>query len=249
VLFSKSTLIILTRNEVEGISSLFNMLPLGMFDEVLVINGKSRDGTVEFCRSKGLKVISQRQLGRGAAFLEATERATGEILVFFSPDGNEDPSVIPELVRLLEGGYDLAIASRFAKNARSDDSDDPWHIRRIGNRLFTYIVNALWDAKVTDSINGFRAIKKSKLLELRQDALGYDVELQMTIRAAKSGYRIAEVPTIEMRRIGGSRKSETWWMGVKFLKVILKELFHHRVWRRRVHSKSVRQEPHCICLV
>ena len=46
----------------------------------------------------------------------------------------------------------------------------------------------------------------------------------MTIRAAKLNYKIKEIPTLELERIGGARKAKTWRMGIRFTKFFLKEL-------------------------
>ena len=218
------TLILLTRNEIDGVKAIFDMMPLDKAEEVLVIDGGSTDGTVDFFERKGVKVVSQDKKGRGVAFRIGMQEAHGENLVYFSPDGNEDPNDIPILFDLLDQGYDLVIASRFMEGAKSDDSDDPLLVRRVGNKFFTFWVNMLWKAHVTDAINGFRGIQKSKLARLHLDADEHEVELQMTIRAAKLGYSITEIPTQEHERIGGARKAATWRMGRRFTTFLIREL-------------------------
>lgn len=219
-----STLILLTRNEIDGVKALYDKIPFDEVDEVFVVDGGSSDGTVEFFGEKKIKVISQDKNGRGIAFRLGMREAKGENLVYFSPDGNEDPNDILKLFELLGQGNDIVIASRFMEGAKSDDSDDPLLVRRFGNKFFTFLVNMLWDADVTDAINGFRGIKKSKLARLHQDADEHEVEFQMTIRSAKLGYKIKEIPTQEHERIGGERKANTWRMGWRFSKFLLMEL-------------------------
>jgi len=150
--------------------------------------------------------------------------ARGENLIFFSPDGNEDPNDIPRLLSLLDEGCDLAIASRFMKGGRSDDAEELIAHRAFGNQFFTKVANLLWRGSLTDSINGFRAIKKEKLEALRLDAHGFGIEFQMSIRALKLGYLVREIPTYEGDRIGGQSTAKSLDTGWYFIKLILREL-------------------------
>ena len=77
---------------------------------------------------------------------------------------------------------------------------------------------------MTDAINGFRAIRKQCLEDLGIDAKRFEVEIEMTIRAAKKGYKIAEIPTYEGKRIGGEAKLRTFKDGSIYMKTILREL-------------------------
>jgi len=220
----KATLVLLNYNEIEGIKALYRKLPLNKFNEVFAIDPGSTDGSLEFLKSKGIKVIMQSIRGRGEAFRIGVKEAKNENIVFFGTDGNENPDDILKLVDFLEQGYDLVIASRFMEGARADDSDIPVPIRGIGNKAFTLVANIIWGGNLTDSINGFRAIKKSKFNQISPDAQGFGIEYQMSIRAIKSKFNIKEIPTYEGDRIGGESTAHTFSTGWLFLKLILKEL-------------------------
>ena len=224
----KATLVILTFNEIEGIKALLDKIPVMEFDEVFAIDPGSTDGTVEFLREKGITVIIQEVRGRGEAFRIAVEKARNENIVFFSPDGNENPDDILKLIECLETGYDMAVASRFMQESRSDDADELIRHRSFGNRLFTALANFLWGGHLTDSINGFRAIKKAKFLKLNPDAHGFGIEFQMSIRALKLKHRIKEIPTIERDRIGGNSSADSLSVGCLFIKILVKELISGR---------------------
>ena len=220
----KFTLVFLTLNEIDGLRELYDRIPFDAVDEVLAVDGGSIDGTLEFYKDKKIPFVIQKKGRRGSAIIESAEHAKGDVLILFSPDGNEDPQDIPKLVEKINEGYDLVIASRFISGGRSDDSDDPLLIRRFGNNFFTFLANIFFKVGVTDAINGLRAIRKDKFVKLNQDASGHEIEFQMSIRCAKLGFKIAEIPTTESSRIGGQRKASTWVMGVRFTLFFLKEL-------------------------
>ena len=221
----KSSLIILTFNEIEGIKALFEKIPFQEFDEAFVIDYQSKDGTKEFFQKREVRIISQEKRGRGEAFRLAVENAAGDILIFFSPDGNEAPADAIKLKKEIEQGFDMAIASRFLSQSRSEDSGKMFPIRNWGNQFFTFLANLFFGGHLTDAINGFRAVKKEKFKELKVEAEGFGIEYQMSIRAMKIGQKIKEIPTIEGQRIGGKSTAKTLPTGIKLLKVLFKEIF------------------------
>lgn len=223
----KSTLVILTLNEIEGVRVVYKNIPFSKIDEILVVDGGSRDGTIEFFESCGIRVIIQEVMGRGEAFQIARKEAKAERLVFFSPDGNEDPQDITNLIDKLEEGYDMAIASRFKKGGHNEEDEVllPW--RAWANRAFTFLANIIWnrDRYITDTINGFRAITKEAFDKMKIDAPGFVIEYQMSIRAMKLNLKVAEIPTYEDNRIGGESTAKSISTGFLFVKFLLKEIF------------------------
>ncbi len=220
----RSSLIILTFNEIEGVKNLFDKIPFAQFDECFVIDGGSTDGTIEFFKENKIKVVIQKKKGRGAAFREAAEAADSQILVFFSPDGNENPADAIKLKKTVEQGYDMAIASRFMPGASSEDLGAFIPYRDWANKIFTFLANLFFDGGLTDSINGFRAVKKEKFEELKVDAQGFSIEYQMSIRALKLKQKIKEMPTLEQKRLGGQSTSRSIPTGLKMLKILIREI-------------------------
>lgn len=232
-----ATLVILTFNEINGVKALYGKLPFDQFREYFVIDPGSTDGTLDFWKKKKVPIVMQEVRGRGEAFRIGCAKAKYKNVVFFSPDGNEDPKDIVHLIEYLEKGYDMAIASRFMKISRADDSDDFIPLRGLGNKTFTFIANVLWGGKLTDSINGFRAIRKSKFKELNPDAHGFCIEYQMSVRAMKLKYKIKEIPTNEGDRIGGKSTAHTFRTGMLLGILIIKELIKGKTFQKSTIQK------------
>src|SRR5881396_3804112 len=92
-------------------------------DQVLVVDGGSRDRTPTYARERGYDVVVQQRRGLRHAYIEGLPHARGELIVTFSPDGNCIPEVIPQLVAKMADDYDMVIASRYLGGMRSEDDD------------------------------------------------------------------------------------------------------------------------------
>ncbi len=220
----QTSLIILTRNEISGLKALIRKIPFELVDEFFAVDYKSTDGTVEFFQNNKIPVVKQNSPGRGKAFSIAANHARGKYLIFFSPDGNETPSDIRKLIDLIQKGNDIVIASRFMKNSRNEEDDKKFKIRKWANQFFSIAARIIWGGEVTDTINGYRAIRKDSFKKLHLDAAGFAIEFQMTIRALKLKMKIAEIPTIEGDRIGGQSTAYAIPTGIKFLRLLAKEI-------------------------
>ncbi len=221
-----TTLVLLTLNEIEGVRALYDKIPFDSVDEVFAVDGGSTDGTREFFQEKGLTVCPQKSKGRGEAFRVARERSTCDNLIFFSPDGNEDPNDIVKLKAQLDEGWDMVIASRFAKGAHNEEDDKFFKWRAWANRTFTWIANTLWNRTeyVTDTINGYRGVTKEAFDKFKLDAQGFVIEYQMSVRAMKLGLKVKEIPTNEGSRIGGESTAKSIPTGLRFLRFLFSEL-------------------------
>mgnify|MGYP001198833186 CR=1 FL=1 len=220
-----STLVLLTLNEIDGLRLCWDDLPLDEFETVLAVDGGSTDGSREFMEARGVPILDQSIPGRGVAFRVAAEASSTDRMVYYSPDGNEDPADIVRLDDLILEGADLAIASRFAVGSINEETGVVRARARV-NQTLTWIANQVFNhgPYVTDTINGFRAMRRTALLDLDTTVKRFPIEYQISIRAMRRRWKIAEIATIEGQRAGGESKAISWPVGKDHLKVLLSEL-------------------------
>ena len=227
-----STLVLLVLNEIDGLRDCWDDLPLDRFARVLAVDGGSTDGSREFLRERGILILDQPIRGRGVAFRVAAEATDTDRLVYYSPDGNEDPADIERLDDLIASGSDLAIASRFATGAVNEEGGLLRPRARV-NEALTWIANRLFNegAYVTDTINGFRAMRRKPFLDMGTTVKRFPIEYQISIRAMRRRWKIAEIATVEGQRAGGESKALSWPVGKDHIKVLLTELPNARIFR------------------
>lgn len=219
----RSALFISTLNEIEALPKQFPHIPVSAFDEVYALDGGSTDGTLEFFKKNGIKAI--KPVKKGAIFNAGAMITKCEYLVFFAPDGNENPDDILRLLDGLKEGNDMVIASRFMKGGKNEEDKSVFKWRKWVSQAFNILVQVRWGGHITDTINGFRAVRRSKLVEMNPEPTGFDIEFQMSIRALKLGHKVSEIPTIEGDRLGGKSTAYSWPTGRLILKRYLKEFF------------------------
>lgn len=233
----KVTLLIPTLNEAVGMRSIMPKVKKGWVDQILIVDGKSKDGTVEVARQMGYDVVIQQTPGIRGAYMDALPHIKGDIILTFSPDGNSIPELIPVCVAKVKEGYDMVIVSRYAQGAKSYDDDA---ITAFGNRLFTGCINLLHGGKYTDAMVIYRAYPKKLVYDLDLDKdSSYEFEEKLfrtkiswepllSIRAAKRRLQVCDIPGDEPAREGGERKLQVLKWGAAYMFEIWREIF---IWR------------------
>ena len=216
-----TTVVIPTKNESIGVKEVLPKVDLNWADEWFLVDNHSTDGTIEEATKLGFKVIQQTGKGLSNAYREGVELSHSENILFFHPDGNCKPEYIPKLIKKMDGGdYDIVQISRFGKNGISEDDT---MLTAFGNRMFTFLVNVFFGGKLTDSLFGFKIIKKQTFQRLHLDGESLTLEQQMSIKSCKYHLKTFEIDGIEPKRIGGEAKMKPLYTGYALSKQIIKE--------------------------
>lgn len=243
----KVTLLIPTMDEIEGMKAIMPKIKKEWYDQVIIIDKDSTDGTVEYAKEHGYLVHHQKGEGLWRAYAEVYDLVEGDIVIAFSPDGNSIPEIIPQLIEKMKEGYDMIIASRYLDGAKSYDDDV---ITAFGNRFFTKSINFFFKANYTDAMVMYRALKKDVIPKLDLDKeKSYRTPERLfftkiclmpllSIRAAKAKMKVTEIPGDEPKRIGGKRKLQIIRWGLSYYFQIFRELFF---WHKDFSAKAEKE--------
>ena len=221
------SLVFITKNEEVGLGVILPAMDFSLFDQVYAIDAHSQDGTREQFLQQGIPVYQQSIPGLGAATLQARDHCTTDAMIFFHPDGNEDYRDLPRFIEQLRLGHALVIASRMIEGSYNEDDNQVFKWRKWANLGFALISNTLFGSRrcrVTDVVQGFRAITCDAFDRLKLDQTNCTIDYQMVIRALKLRLRIAEFPTIEGERIAGATNFASIPTGIAEVKMLWREI-------------------------
>jgi glycosyltransferase involved in cell wall biosynthesis len=213
------TLVIPARNEERCIAeAIEKSIPFA--DEIVVVDGHSVDRTVEIAEQYGVRVVKDNKRGKGEAIRVGALAASHPIVVFMDADGSHDPADIPALVEpILANQADLVIGSRATGGSDELHGDVDKLFRMAGADIILIGINKRWGQNLTESQNGFRAIRTDVIRSLNLKENITTIEQEMLMKALKRGCIVTEVPTHEY-----SRK-----FGQSSIKL-------HKVWFRYIYS-------------
>ncbi len=215
------TLLLPTLNEVTGFKSIFQQIDRSLFDDILVVDGGSTDGTVEYAIENNIRIMSQLRKGLGAAVMDAISTLTTDCVIEFSLDGNCMVEQLPELVQKLREGYELVVISRYLPPAKSYDDS---MVTAFGNFMFTRIIRSLGQIPVTDVLTIYRGfdIKITRYPEFERVLYGPVFEPLVSAVAAVRNLSVYEIPGDEPKRIGGVSKMHVIYNGCCIVLMIVK---------------------------
>lgn len=187
--------------------------------EIIVSDGGSKDKTVFLAKKAGAKVISfLTKRGKGIDFWEAGLKARGKYIVQIDADYQFQPSEIPLLIDALDKGADIAIGKRI------DHGDAPF-IRTLGNFLLTMATSLVVGRIISDSLAGFKAIRRSKFKKLNLTEKHFGYEAETVIKSMRLKYKLVEVPVSYARRNTGISQVSPLRDGLLILGSIIKARF------------------------
>ncbi|MCK5422415.1 MAG: glycosyltransferase family 2 protein, partial [Deltaproteobacteria bacterium] len=195
-------------------------------DEILVVDGHSRDRTREVAENLGVKVILDNKKGKGEALRHVVNFVNGNIIVFIDADGSHDPKDIPKLVEpIIKDEADHVSGSRLIGGSSELHGGFDECFRLMGSSFITACINWRFKVKLSESQNGFRAIKTDIIKQLGLEENITTIEQEMIMKTLKNGFRMAEVPSHEYERKKGYSKISLKKVWFRYVYTLVKYLF------------------------
>lgn len=208
-------MVVPTYNERDTLPELVERVHRALGDgyELVVVDDSSPDGTAEVAEGLAARfpvrvVRRPAKLGLASAVLEGARAARGELVVVMDADLSHPPEAVPDLVRALRSGADVAVGSRYVPGGGVRD----WPLRRrLMSRVAVALARVWLREPVHDPVSGFFALRRELLLDGSLQGLGYKILLEVLVR--HRGRPVVEVPYVFTDRRGGRSKlgaGEVW---------------------------------------
>ncbi len=223
-------------NAARTLAATVSGIPREWVDEIILVDDGSRDDTVELARTLPLRVIPHpHNVGYGGnqktCYLQALQDEA-DVVVMLHPDGQYEPTLIPELVKpILAGEADLVLGSRLMEKGGALQGGMPMY-KYIANRALTTIENRALGTSLSELHTGYRAYSRELLMGIPflRNSLDFSFDSELLMQVVHFGFRIAEVPvrTIYSQEASsiGLRVSTVY--GLKTLRALMRLELHRR---------------------
>ena len=219
-----------TLDEEYGLREILPLIPkaelkqMGWRTEVWIIDGGSKDLSIEIAEEYDCEIIKQAGYGKGAAmrtgfskFIELNKDA----LVMLDADGTYDPAEIPTFVRNLVTN-DVIIGDRL------HGTIEPGAMTRMnyfGNHMLTWIASALYGISSNDLCTGYWGFNKSAVSRMKLNSMRFEIEAEMYASCVKEGINIKSIPINYRARIGEAKLGSLVDGWIIFKKLLLRRIF------------------------
>lgn len=217
------TLIIPAKNEKESLPSVLEELKAYQINVIIILE-KDDFETIDAIKSFDKELIFQSNKGYGDALILGINNVKTKYFCIFNADGSFNPAELQNMYKKIKtNNFDLLFATRYEKNAASDDDTI---VTFIGNKIFTLLGKIFFSLSITDILYTFVICETQKVqsLNLKQKDFSFCVELP--IKARRNNYVISTIPSHERERIGGEKKVNAFKDGFIILKHMIKMYFN-----------------------
>jgi len=220
---SSAQLIVAALNEEHGIGlTLTEFLDSFEFSNVLVVDGHSRDRTVEIAKNLGAEIAFQDGFGKGNAIAKAIQHIDLNVkyVVLTDADFTYPAEYVPEMIEILEANPQVGMVcgNRFSGDV------EPTAVRSsfyFGNKLLALAHSMFNGVSLRDPLTGLRVIRTEILRDWAVKSQGFDIEVELNRHVERKGYTILEMPIKYRKRIGEKKLKAKH--GATILKRILLE--------------------------
>jgi len=243
---AKVVVVMPAHNAAQTLEQTVEAIPDAWVDEILLVDDASSDGTVDVARSLPVHVVwHPHNVGYGGnqktCYLQALQR-NADVVVMLHPDGQYEPSIIPQLVEpIVRGEADVVLGSRFLIPGGAIAGGMPrW--KWLANRVLTTLENRLMGTELSELHTGYRAFSRQLLLSVPflRNSLDFAFDSELLMQASYFGFRFHEVPcqtkyfdeasSVSLRQ-GIVYGIKTLWTGLRLV------LHRNGVWRSRKFAR------------
>jgi len=223
VTFSPLAVVIAAFNEEEGIAPTISELKEVLHQpNLVVVDGKSSDRTLELAKDLGAQVVIQKGKGKGDAISEGLDQLNGDTtyVVFTDADYTYPAKHLKEMINVLDidPKVGMVLGDRFNKIYELESDRNQFY---IGNRILAFVQRVMNGVKLNDPFTGLRIIRFELLKGWKPKSLGFDIEAELNRHVKRSGYTIVEVPIKYRKRLG--KKKLGFRHGLKIFRRIVIE--------------------------
>ena len=205
------SIVVSSKKECENLKTILPILK-EKSDDVIVVDGHSKDGTEEVCQFNKVNFVLDNGFGKGDAQRVGALTAKYEYIIFYDADGSHDPDDIENLYNdITSEKFELIVCSR-KKGGSLDLSCNLTFvglIRSTGCDFLTLLFNKLFKTEFSDILYSLKSIKKDKFNTLNTTENGFGIEIDILAKSVKKNYRIKEIPSRENARVHGESKLST----------------------------------------
>lgn len=221
-------------NAAQTLEKTWRQIPPGWVDKIILVDDASRDETVDVARTLSLELIKHhRNVGYGGnqkTCYTAALREDADVVVMLHPDGQYDPTLLPDLVRpILAGQADMVLGSRFLDPGGARSGGMPLY-KYVSNRFLTSVENFVLRRRFSELHTGYRAYSRTFLetIPYLRNADDFVFDTQVIAQAVAWRMRIVEVPvaTRYFPEASSASFEQSLVYGVKTLQTMLRLALH-----------------------
>ena len=198
------TLLIPAKNEASSLPVVLKEIAsLKLECKKLIIVDKNDEETINAIKDYDCIIHKQTTKGYGNAIIEGIEKINTEYLCIFNADYSFQPKDLIKMLELNSSGNDFVFASRYIKNAGSDDDT---FVTLFGNYFFSFLGRFFFNLDISDILYTYVMGKSSafKELKLKSSDFGICPEIPILLNFKKKNY--TSIPSYERPRMGGIKK-------------------------------------------
>ena len=220
------TLLIPAKEESESLPLVLEELKKFNYKSNIILKNDDID-TINSIKNCNAKIINQNGSGYGNALIEGINNCKTKYFCIFNADGSFKPDEISEILKKIEEeNLDFIFASRYEKNASSEDDTV---ITYLGNKIFSFIGKFFFNLNISDILYTFVIGKTQEFKKLGIKSKDFTFCVELPIKAKRNNLKIGTINSYERKRIAGIKKVNEFQDGLKILIFLIKIFFNKKI--------------------